>query len=91
MKWTGGYETKERPSVVFHLQEVARQARTARPVDADDGNYSPANKNKSARNLVMKTYRGTVVDFGLHLLHRNLVSSKDRSKTITSETTDCGR
>ena len=83
-----GYETKEGPSVGSHLQEVARQERSARPADADDGSYSPANENKLACNLVLETYRGTVLDFldhmkkqmGLHLLHPNLVSSEHRSR-----------
>ena len=67
---------------------MARRAATVRPADTDDGDYTPANENKTARNLVLETYRGTVIDYfdhlekqmDLHLLHRNLVSSEYRSK-----------
>ena len=49
------YVTKETPSVAAHLQEVNRQAAAAaRPAEADDGDYTPANENKSARNLVLE-------------------------------------
>ena len=83
-----GYERKEGPSVASHLQEVERQARAARPAEADDGDYTPSTETKSARNLVLETYRGTVIDYldhmekqmSLNLLHRNLVSSEHRSK-----------
>ncbi len=77
---------KEGPTIAAHIKEVARQASKARPADADDGDYSMT--NKSARNLTLETYRGTLVDYldhkekqmSLHILHRNLVCSKHRSK-----------
>ena len=83
------YVTKETPSVAAHLQEVNRQAAaSARPAEADDGDYTPTNENKSARNLVLERNRGTVIDYfdhvekqiQLHLVHRNLVCSEHRSK-----------
>ena len=59
-----GYETKYNPYVGAHLQEVNLQAvEAARPVEVDCGDYSSANESKSARNLSLETYRGTVVDY----------------------------
>ena len=83
------YVTKDKPLVVAHLRKVNSQAATSvRPAEVDDGDYSPANESKSARNLTLETKRGTVIDFfdhmekqiQLHLIHRNIVSSEHRSK-----------
>jgi hypothetical protein len=89
VQWRG-YESKDKPSVGAYLQELNRQAATAaRAPDADGNNYSPASKSKSARNLSLETYHGTIVDYldhmkkqiQFHIAHRNLVSSEHRSKT----------
>ena len=50
------YEYKEGPSMARHAKEVARQAAAERAIDADDGDYSPGNESKSARNLCLVTH-----------------------------------
>ena len=84
-----GYETKYKPSVGAHTREVNRQAAVAaRPEESDDGDYSPANESKSAHNISLEKYCGTVVDYfdhvekqiKLNLLHQYLVSSEHKSK-----------
>ena len=87
------YNYRMKPTVASHAQEVARQAAMARPPDDGDLDYEPT-KNASARNLVLETRRGTLVDFLDHfetkieshieLEHRNLVSSEHRSKSLYS-------
>ena len=86
MDWRG-YENKDKPYVGARLREVNCQAASAaRPVESGDGDYSPENESKSARNISLETYRGTVVDYfyhvekhiQLHLLHQNLVSYEHR-------------
>ena len=56
------YETKDNPYVGAHLREVNRQyAAAARPAESYDGDYSPENESKSARNISLETYCGTVI------------------------------
>ena len=56
------YETKDNPYVGAHIREVNRQAEAAaRPAEVDGGDYSPANESKSARNIFLESYCGTVV------------------------------
>jgi hypothetical protein len=79
------YTTKEGPMVVEHLRELSRQVR---PPDPDDGDYLPASETKTARNLVLETNRGTIIDYldhfetmiSSHILYRNSVSLQHRSK-----------
>jgi hypothetical protein len=89
VQWRG-YESKDKPSVGANLQALNRQAASAaRAPDADNNDYSPTSESKSARNLSLETYRGTVVDYldymekqiQFHIAHRNLVSSDHRCKT----------
>ena len=84
-----GYDTKDKPYGGARLQEVNRQSTTAAiPLEADDGDYLPANESKSTHNISLETYRGTVLDyFGrlykqiqFYLLQQNRVSSEHRSK-----------
>ena len=64
------------------------EARASRAPEPDDGDYSPGNESKSARNLVLETFRGTLIDYfdyikkqiNQHIYHRNLVSSEYQSK-----------
>ena len=63
-----GCKTKDKPSIGTHLREVNRQVTvSARPGEAYDGDYSPANESKSAHNIPLETYRGTVVYYFDHL------------------------
>lgn len=86
MEWRD-YSYKTKPTVATHAQEVARQAAIVRPPDDDDLDYEPT-KSASARNLILETRRGTLVDYldgfegkiTMHIEHRNLVSSEHRSK-----------
>ncbi len=79
------YTTKEGPTVAEHLRELSQQVR---PPGLDDGDYLPASETKTARNLVLETNRGTIIDYldhfekmiSSHILHRNLVSLEHRSK-----------
>lgn len=81
------YVYKNKPTVATHAMEVARQAAAALPPEEGDLDYEPT-KNASARNLVLETIRGTLVDYldhferkmSMHIEHRNLVSSEHRSK-----------
>ncbi len=81
------YEYKIKPTLATHAREVARQAATARPPEEDDLDYEPHDCG-TARNLVLVTKRGTLVDFldhfetkiQTHIQHRNLVSTEHRSK-----------
>ena len=62
------YETKDNPYVGAHLREVNRKSVAAdRPEEVDDGDYSPANESKSAHNIPLETYRGTVVYYFDHV------------------------
>jgi hypothetical protein len=70
------YTTKEGSTVAEHLRELFRQVR---PPDPDDGDYLPASETKTARNLVLETNRGTIINYldhfetmiSSHILHRN--------------------
>ena len=81
------YVYKEGPSVASNARDVAQRAAAARPPEADDSDYIPT-ESKTARNLVLETFRGTLIDYldfleiklTYHLLHRNLVSIEHRSK-----------
>ena len=81
------YVYKTKPTLAAHAIEVARQATAARAPLENDLDYEPT-KNASARNLVLETMRGTVVDYldhferkmVMHIEHRNLVSLEHRSK-----------
>ena len=74
-----------------HAQEVACQAAMVHPPDEVDLDYEPT-KNASARNLVLETKHGTLVDYmdhfekkmSMHIEHCNLVSSEHRSKLLYS-------
>lgn len=76
------YCYKTRPSVAAHAQQVARAT------DADDDEYTPT-ETAAARNLILETRRGTIVDYldameqklTAQIDHRNLVSTEYRSKT----------
>ena len=86
LEWRA-YEYKEQPTLASHARVVARQAESARSPEQDDLDYDPT-EGSSARNLVLETKRGTLVDYldhmelqmGKHIYHRNLVSSEHRSK-----------
>eukprot|EP00984_Skeletonema_dohrnii_P024294 scaffold13403_cov120-Skeletonema_dohrnii-CCMP3373.AAC.1 len=81
------YVYKEKPTVATHAREVRRQAAAARPPGEDDLDYSPT-EGTTARNLVLETQRGTIIDYldhlekqlEKHIIHRNLVCSEHRSK-----------
>ena len=79
------YTYKVKPTIATHAQEVSRQATAARAAAGDDGDddFSPT-EGSTARNLVLKTKRGTLIDYldhledqmAKHIIHRNLVSSE---------------
>jgi hypothetical protein len=81
------YVYKEGPSIAANAREIAQRAAAARPPEADDSDYNPT-ESKTARNLVLETYRGTLIDYldfleirlTVHLDHRHLVSTEHRSK-----------
>ncbi len=81
------YEYKVKPTRATHARQVVRQAAEARPPDQEDLDYEPHDCS-TARNLVLVTKRGTMVDFldhfetkiGIHIQHRHLVSTEHRSK-----------
>ena len=83
------YEYKAKPTLANHAREVARQAAAARPPEPDDLDYEPT-ESASARNLVLETKRGTLIDYLdhlerkmiMHVDHRNLVSLEHRSKLM---------
>jgi hypothetical protein len=81
------YVYKDKPTMAAHAREVQRQAAAARAPEEEDLDYTPS-EGSTARNLVLETKRGTIIDYldyleknlSRHILHRNLVSSEHRSK-----------
>jgi hypothetical protein len=81
------YEYKVKPTLATHARQVVQQAAEACPPDQEDLDYEPHDCS-TARNLVLVTKRGTMVDFldhfetkiGIHIQHCNLVSTEHRSK-----------